>query len=152
MEDLLLAPHRGRRLRLRDGSTMRSLCPESYIGEKENEPAQALPSERASVVRCHGHSSTAPADETWKSFPIGDQRPVLQGYQDGPPANSYRIVGRPSILRPLGLRVRTAGLPPDRQRTAVHCYVFPSCMQRVGNPEDLYDGLSSPDKWAGRTI
>jgi hypothetical protein len=110
---------------------MRSLCPESYIREKENGPAQALSRERASGVRCHGHSRTAPADETCKSFPIGDQRSVLQGYKDGPPANSYRIVGRPIILRPLGLRVWTAGLSPDRQRTAVHCLVFPSCMQRV---------------------
>jgi hypothetical protein len=100
---------------------MRSLCPESYIGEKENEPAQALSRERASGVRFHGHSGTAPADETWKPFFIGDQRPVLQGYQNGPPANSYRIVGFPSILRPLGLRERTAGLPPDRKRTTVHC-------------------------------
>jgi hypothetical protein len=93
---------------------MRSVGPESYIGEKENEPAQALSRERASLVRCHGHSGTAPADETRKPFSIGYQRPVIQGYQDGPPASSYRIVGRPSILRPLGLRVRTAGLSPDR--------------------------------------
>jgi hypothetical protein len=80
----------------------------------ENEPAQALSRERASVIRCHGHSGTAPADETRIPFSIGDQRPVLQGYQDDPSANSYRIIGRPSILRPLGLRVRTAGLSPDR--------------------------------------
>jgi hypothetical protein len=70
--------------------------------------------ERAPVVRCHGHSRTAPADETLKSFYIGDQRPLLQGYQDGPPANSHRIVGLPSILRPLGLHVRTTGLSPER--------------------------------------
>jgi hypothetical protein len=111
-EDLLLAPNRGRRLR--DCSTMRSLYPESYIGENENESAQALSRERASGVPFHVHSGTAPADETRKSFSIGDQRPVLQCCQDGPPANSYRIVGSPSILRPLGLRVRTAGLPPHR--------------------------------------
>jgi hypothetical protein len=34
-------PHRGRRLR--DGSTMRSLCPESYIGEKETNPLKIFP-------------------------------------------------------------------------------------------------------------
>jgi hypothetical protein len=73
------------------------LCPKSYIGGKENELAQALSRELASGVRCHGHSWTSPADKKRKPFVIGDQRLVLQGYQDGPPAKSYRIVSRPSI-------------------------------------------------------
>jgi Integrase zinc binding domain len=97
------------------------LCARNRISEKRNANPLKGPRERAFGVRCDGYPRTALADETRKLLSLGDQRPLLKGYKDGPPANSYRFVGRPSILRPLGLRVRTAGLPPDRQRTAVYC-------------------------------
>jgi Integrase zinc binding domain len=73
------------------------ICARNRIREKENEPAQDIPRDRASGVRCHRNSRTAPADETRRQFYIGDQRPLLQGYQTVP----LRTVTALSVARAL---------------------------------------------------
>jgi Integrase zinc binding domain len=91
------------------------LCIRNRISEKmKTNPLKLLPANGPQESVAMDILGPLPRDETRKPLSLGDQRPLLQGYQDGPPANSYRLFGRPSILRPLRLRVRTACLSPDR--------------------------------------